>query len=51
MKFQSEDEAYEAYLEHVQSECPFDITEWNKDLSEGFYDWMDANNVEIADEC
>lgn len=50
MKFKSEDDAYDAYLEHVQSECPFDITEWDNDFSDGFFDWMDANNVEIDDE-
>ena len=50
MKFRSEDEAYDAYLEHIQSEMPFDITEWDHDLSEGFFDWMDVNNVEITDE-
>lgn len=49
MKFKSEDEAYDAYLEHVQSEMPFDISEWNHDLSDGFFDWMDANGVEIEE--
>ena len=49
MKFKTEDDAYDAYLEHVQSEMPFDITEWDHDLSEGFYDWMDSNGVEIEE--
>ena len=49
MKFKSEDEAYDAYLEHVQLEYPFDISEWNHDFSDGFFDWMDANNVEIKE--
>lgn len=50
MKFRNEDEAYDAYLEHVQSEMPFDISEWDTDLSDGFYDWMDAYRVIIEDD-
>jgi hypothetical protein len=49
MKFKTEDDAYDAYLEYVQSEMPFDITEWDHDLSDGFYDWMDSNDVEIEE--
>jgi hypothetical protein len=50
MKFKSEDEAYDVYLEHLQSEMPFDISDWNQDFSDGFFDWMDSYNVEITDE-
>ena len=50
MKFKNEDEAYDAYLEYVQSECPFDISEWDKDLSDDFYDWLSDNDVEFDDE-
>lgn len=47
--FKSEDDAYEAYLEYVQENLPFDISEWDRDLSEGFFDWIDDNNVEIEE--
>lgn len=50
MKFRTEDEAYDAYLEHIQSEMPFDISEWDLDVSAGFYDWMDAYDVEIEND-
>jgi hypothetical protein len=49
MKFKDEDEAYEAYLEYVQSEMPFDINDWERDWSEGFFDWLDNNNVEFEE--
>lgn len=49
MKFKTEDDAYDAYLDYVQSESPFDITEWERDLSEGFYDWLIDNSVEFED--
>jgi hypothetical protein len=42
MMFKDEDEAFDAYLEHVQSEMPFDISECNMDFSDGFYDWLDS---------
>lgn len=47
MKFKSEDEAFETYLEYVQANMPFDISEWDHDFSEGFYDWLDVNRVVI----
>lgn len=50
MKFKTEDDAFDAYLEYVQSEMPFDISECDSDFSEGFYDWLDVYKVEIEDE-
>lgn len=49
MKFKNEDDAFDAYLEEVQMNMPFDISESGTDFSDGFYDWMDANNVEIEE--
>lgn len=50
MKFKNEDEAYDAYMEYCQENFPYDITESNIDFSDGFFDWMDAYNVEIEDD-
>lgn len=49
MKFKNVDAAYDAYLEDLQSEYPFDISEWDHDFSDGFEDWLDVNNIEIED--
>lgn len=49
MKFKTEDDAFDAYLEEIQSEMPFDISEMNTDFSDGFYDWLADNDVEIED--
>lgn len=47
MKFKTEDDAFNAYMEHLQEDYPFDISEWDRDFSDGFYDWMDTYEVEI----
>lgn len=47
MTFKNKDDALDAYLEYVQLHMPFDISESNIDFTDGFYDWMDINNVEI----
>jgi hypothetical protein len=49
-RFTSEDDAFDAYLEYVQENMPFDITESNMDFSDGFYDWLDVNGHEIENE-
>lgn len=48
--FKSEDEAYEAFMEVAQESMPFDISEWDRDWTDDFYDWLSDNDVEIEND-
>lgn len=49
MRYKTEDEAFDAYMEECQEECGYDITESSYDWANDFSDWLDDNDVVIEE--